>query len=187
MFTKRMLTMTTAMLAVSASVALAGTKYQANLVTANASNPPGNPTMEKGKISLKDTADIKAQVKGVTDGGGMLVNSSTTFDDTGNVDGTEYVIILKATFTALNLPIERAIPMTMSDGKGKAKISLAGMLTLLPPALGRSVEVTGAEVWGPLGGANVAACQAELTLGYAAPPSACRGGTKIGVAGINVP
>jgi hypothetical protein len=184
-----MMTRAVAILAVSGSAALAGTKYQANLVPASAVNPPADPTMESGKLSLKDTADIKAKVKGVTDSGGVPVTGSTSYADTGTLDGSEYVVILKANFTALNVDVEKAIPMSMKNGGGKGAVSLASLLSLLPPGIGRSVEVTGGEVWGPLGAPNAAPCQAELTAGYAlgAGSSACRAGDRVGVAGIAIP
>jgi hypothetical protein len=183
------MTMAMAILAVSASTALAGTKYQANLVPSSASSPPTNPTMEAGKLSLKDTADIKAKAKGITDAGGNEVTGSTSFADTATLDGSEYVVILKAQFTALAIDIEAPIAMSVKNGGGKGAVSLAGLLGLLPPGVGRSIEVTGAEVWGPLGPANVAACQAEVAVGYVigALSSTCRGGTRIGVGGINIP
>lgn len=187
MITKRMLTMAMAMLAVSASAALAGTKYQSSLVTASPTNPATNPTMESGKLSLKDTGDIKAKVKGVTDGGGMLVTGSTSFKDTATLDGSEYVVILKANFSALNVDVEIPVAMSMKNGGGKGAVSLGGLVSLVPAGVGRSLEVTGGEVWGPLGAGNVVACQAELTLGYAIAPSLCKGGTRVGVAGVSVP
>lgn len=180
MFTKRTMAMATAMLAVSASAVLAGTKYQANLVPATVTNP----TMASGKVQLKDTADIKAKIKGVTDGAGDPV---TGVDDDTVIDGTEYVVILKATFTALNITIEAPIVMDLKNGGGKGAVSLGGLIGLIPPGVTRAVEVVGGEVWGPVGPANAAACQADVTAGYAAPPSACKQGTKIGVAGIYVP
>ena len=187
MFTKRMLTIGMAALAMSASAAMAGTKYQATLVTASTTAPPSNPTLAAGKLSLKDTGDIKAGVKGVTDGGGMPVTSSTSFKDTATLDGTEYVVVLKLNFTALGVDVEIPVAMDLKGGTGKGAVSLGTLTSLIPAGTGRSLEVTGGEVWGPLGVANVAACQAELTNGYAIGTSLCKGGTRVGVAGVNVP
>jgi hypothetical protein len=174
-------------LAMSAATALAGTKYQANLVNASATDPPTNPTMASGKLSLKDTGDIKAKVKGVTDGGGALVTGSTSFKDTGTLDGSEYVAILKMNFIALGVVVEVPVAMSMKNGGGKGAVALGSLVSMIPPGTGRSLEVTGGEVWGPLGGANVAACQAELATGFALLSSLCKGGTKVGVAGVDVP
>jgi len=187
MFTKRMLMMAMATLVVAPSGVLAGTKYQANLVPASAVHPPANPTMASGKLALKDTAAIKAKAKGITDGAGVPVTGSTLFKDTGAVDGTEYVVIIKATFTALGVAIEAPVPMSVKNGSGKGGLALSALIGLIPGGIGRSIEVTGGEVWGPLGGANVAACQAEINTGYALAGSACKGGTKIGVAGVSIP
>ena len=54
---------------------------------------------------------------------------------------------------------------------------------------GVGCEITDAEVWGPLAAGEAAACQARVTAGYSIGrlSSACRGGTKVGVAGINIP
>lgn len=156
-------------------------------MNASATDPPSNPTMESGKLSLKDTGDIKTKVKGVTDGGGVLVTGNTSLQDTGLLDGDEYVVILKANFTALGVDIEIPIAMDLKNGGGKGAVSLGALVGMIPPATGRSIEVTGGEVWGPLGGANVLACQAELTTGFALLTSLCKGGTKVGVAGVDVP
>lgn len=187
MFTKRMLMMAMATLVVAPSGVLAGTKYQANLVPASAVHPPANPKMDSGKLALKDSGDIKVKVKGVTDGAGVPVTGSTQFKDTGTVDGSEYVVILKATFTALGVAVESPLAMSMKNGGGKGAVSLGAFTSLIPAGTGRSVEVTGGEVWGPLGVANVAACQAEINTGYTLASSACKGGTKVGVAGVNFP
>jgi len=188
MFTRQVLTI--GVLMTSAAVALAGTKYQANLVPASATNPPPNPTMtSKGKVKLDDKASLKVGLKGVTDGGGVLVTSSTSLKDTGDLDGTEYIVILKATFTALGTPIEAPIPVALKNGNGSGSASLGALIGLIPAGTGRSIEVTGGEVWGPLGAGTLAACQADVDTGYSLTPGSpnCRGGSKIGVAGINIP
>jgi hypothetical protein len=183
--TKRILTVV-GIVAVSASAALAGTKYQATIVTSSGVAPAVPPTLSAGKVSVKDTGDIKVGVKGVDDGTGP-VTTSTSFKDTATLDGTEYVAIVKFNFTALNADVEVAVPMDVKKGTGKGAVSLGGLTSLIPAGVGRSLEVTGGEVWGPLGAANVTACTAELTTGYALGASTCKQGVRIGVAGINVP
>jgi len=186
---KRVLTMTAAAVALSASAALAGTKYQANIVPASATNPPTNPTLSsKGKAALDDKGNVKVGIKGVTDGAGAPANSSTSLKDTNTLDGTEYFYIAKGTFTSLGVTFEVPVPMDVKKGSGAAKVSLASQFALIPAGAGRGVEITGGEVWGPLGAANLASCQAEVTAGVVvAGSSTCRGGTKIGVAGLLVP
>ena len=191
MFTKRMI-MTGLAVAVSASAAMAGTKYQANIVPSSATNPPTNPTLSsKGKASLKDTGDIKVGIKGVTDGGGVLANSTTAFKDSGNttIDGSEYIYIAKGRFVSLGVDFEAYVPVPVKNGNGKGAVNLASQFGAIPAGVGRGVEITGGEVWGPLGVATLAACQADVTAGVSIvlPDNDCRGGTQIGVAGIIVP
>jgi hypothetical protein len=182
-----MMTMAAAMIAVSATAALAGTKYQSSLVNASTTDPPSNPTMSVGKVQVKDTGDIKAQVKGVTDGTGALVTSSTAVKDTGDPDDTSYIAIIKANYVPLNIDVEIAVPMDVKKGGGKGGVSLASLTSLITPGVGRSIAMNGAEVWGPLGAANVAACNTELNTGFAIGSSACKGGTRIGVGGVDIP
>jgi hypothetical protein len=186
-FTKRVLTMAMAGLAVSASAALAGTKYQANIVPASATNPPSDPTMSaKGKVKLDDKGNVKVGIKGVTDAGGVPAESSFAGPA---LDGTEYIYIVKGTFVSLGVQFEVDIPIDVKKGNGKAALSLSSQFALIPMGAGRGVEITGGEVWGPLGAANVAACQPDVTAGVSLVPgnTNCRGGTQIGVAGVFIP
>lgn len=191
MFTKRML-MTGLAVAVSASAAMAGTKYQANVVPASATNPPSNPTISaKGKVSLKDDGSIKIGVKGATDAGGVPAESTTAFKDSGNttLDGSEYIYIVKGTFVSLGVNFEAYVPVPMKKGSGKGSLNLSSQFGLIPPMAGRGVEITGGELWGPVGLTGLAACQADVTAGVAVvlPDNDCRQGTKMGVAGILIP
>ncbi|MBX3027962.1 hypothetical protein KF840_23965 [bacterium] len=187
MLTKRMLTMTVAAVAVTASAAMAGTKYQSNVVNASTTHPPGNPTVASGKVSVQDNGNIKVGVKGVTDGGGAPVDSSTSYKDTATLDGSEYIYIVKLNYTALGVDVEIPVVLTMKKGGGKGAVSLGGLTSNIPMGVGRSLEVTGGELWGPLGAGNVPACTADVTAGFAILSSACKGGTRVGVAGIAVP
>jgi len=191
---KSIVAFSAAFLLVAASAALAGTKYQANLVTASKTSPATNPTIANtGKLSVKDTGDVKAGIKGVTDGAGALVTTSQSYKDSGTLDGEQYIVILKLRMTALSDPnaptdAETVIPVDLKKGNGSTKMSLSGLMGLLPSGIGRSMEIIGGEVWGPLGAANVTACSAVLTTGFAmAGDPSCRGGTMVGVAGINIP
>ncbi len=192
MFTKRVLTMAVAALAVSASAALAGTKYQANVVPSSTTNPPSNPTLSaKGKVSLKDSGDIKVGIKGVTDGTGAPAESTTAYKDSGytTLDGSEYIYIAKGTFVSLGVSFEAYVPIPVKKGNGKGSLNLSSQFGLIPAGVGRGVEITGGEVWGPIGTANLAACQADVTAGAVVvlPDNNCRQGDQIGVAGIVVP
>ena len=195
---KRVVYLSLAVLAASTPLALAGTKYQANVVPASASNPPANPTLTtKGKIQVSDSAKMQASIKGVTDGAGAPANSSTAYVTTLKthvapvLDGTEYIAILKGNFAALNISFELPIPIDVKNGNGGTTLALPALTSLIPPGTGRSIEITGAEIWGPLGAANAASCVAIVgatpPVGYVLNDPACRGGTKIGVAGVNLP
>jgi hypothetical protein len=172
----------------AASAAWAGTKYQANLVPTS-SLPPS--LSNKGKVQLKDVGRVQATIKGVDDGTG-LVTTDQSFKTTGTLTGDEYVVVLKGVFVALGTPFEFNLVSELSNGNGATKVDASGLFALIPPGLIKSVDVTGAEVHGPLGAANVAGCTANLTgplPGINLPPAVnpCIGGTKIGVAGVQVP
>jgi len=172
--------------------ALAGTKVQENIVPSSATSPPGNPTLSTaGKFQMDDKGKVQVTLKGVTDGAGAPVTSSGSYASKTMpvLDGTQYVAVFRATFTALGLGIEGAVPVELKKGNGTGKFSQAALFSLIPAGLGRSVELNGVEIWGPLGAGNVAACTAVVTAGYSvvANDPSCRGGTKIGVAGISIP
>ncbi len=176
--------------AASASVALAGTKYQTNLVPSSATSPPTPPTLSsKGQIKMLDTGKVQAKLKSVTVDGTTFVTTSTSYKDTKTLDGSEYIVILKANFAALGVPFESAIPVDLKNGNGVTNLLMSSLFALIPPGVGRSIDVEGAEVWGPLGTATLAACQAVVDTGYDLTPgdTACRQGTEIGVSGINIP
>lgn len=65
------------MLAGLVAPAVAGTKFQTNIVPSSAVSPPTNPTLSTaGKVQLDDKGKIQVGVKGVTDGAGSPVTTS---------------------------------------------------------------------------------------------------------------
>jgi hypothetical protein len=179
----------------AATPAMAGTKFATNLVTSDAATPETNPTLSpKSQIKLSDKGTVQVSLAGVLDGAGVPVNSSTSFADTGTLDGSEYVVIVKLHLPAIEglFPVvELPVVVSMKAGKGKRKMSASAFFAFIPPGAGRSVEIVGAEVWGPLGGApEAAACQAVIDgpIPVLFPPDpSCRGGDKIGISGMYIP
>jgi hypothetical protein len=198
MKTLKQFALVAAAIAVAASPALAGTKYAANLVSNSPTHPPTNPTLSsKSSIKLSDTGSIQVGLAGVTDGGGTLVTSTSTYGDTGTLDGTEHTVIIKIVIPGIAGFIERVevpVPVVLNKGKGKTKLSAASLFALIPGGVGRTLEIIGSEVWGPLG-ANAAACQAVLDSPIPAsliptmspPDPSCRGGSQIGMSGLDIP
>lgn len=207
--------------AVSAAPALAGTKYAANLVPSDVVDPPIPPTLSsKSSLKLSDKGAVQVGLAGVVEAGpsfcagggndsasctnntecpggactpsGVPVTSSTAYNDTGTLDGTEYVAIIKLSVTAvagLFPVIELPIPLDLKGGKGKAKFSAASLFGLISPPNARTVEIVGTEVWGPLG-AGAGACQAiiDQSIPVIFPPDmSCRSGNKIGISGLQIP
>jgi hypothetical protein len=196
---KRLAVVATAILA-SATVASAGTKYATNLVSNSPVDPPPNPTLSaKSQMKLSDKGAIAIQLAGVTDGAGAPANSSTSYNDTKDtspvLDGSEYVAIIKMVIPAVQMAlpppgiVEVPVPVDLKGGKGKTKLSAAPLLVLIGPGIGRSIEIVGTEVWGPLG-SNAASCQAivasSLPASITSPDPACRGGSQIGISGLSI-
>lgn len=178
---------------VIATPALAGTKYQTNIVSNSPTHPPANPTLSpKSAIKLDDKGKIQASLAGVTDGSGALVTTSGSFNSSGTLDASTYIVILK-----LHLPaiaglfevVEFPIPVDLKNGKGKTKYNVSSLFAFLTPPNGRTVEIRGLEVWGPMG-AGAAACDALVSgpLPVIFPPDmTCRSGDHIGISGLAVP
>jgi hypothetical protein len=198
---KRMALIAMAVVAAATSPALAGTKYAANLVSSDAFNPPSNPTLSpKSSIKLSDKGSVAIALAGVTDAGGALVTTSTVYaasikaDPTApNLDGSEYIVIIKLFLPSIGYVIplvEVPVPVDLNGGKGKTKLSVAGLLGLMDSAAGRSIEIRGAEVWGPLG-LGAPACLtvvgAAIPAGLPLPPTVCRDGTQFGISGVSIP
>lgn len=193
---KRIAMIAMAVVAASATAAPAGTKYAANLVSNSPVDPPPNPTLSvKSSVKLDDKGNIQVSLAGVTDGSGALVTTSTSYNDTKStspvLDGTEYIVIIKLFVAAVPaFDIELPVPVDLKAGKGKTKLSAAPLFALITPPAGRTVEIRGSEVWGPLGAPNAAACQAVVanSLPVGLPLGAtCRGGTQIGMSGLSIP
>jgi hypothetical protein len=166
--------------------ASAGTKYQASLVPTSDA-PAGLST--KSKVVLKSNGQVKVTLKGVNGGGG-LVSTDQSLRQGGMLTGDEYVTVLHGTFVALGISLELNLVAELKKGKGVAKADASSLFNLVPPNVVRAIEVTGATVYGPLGQANVAGCQANLGLGglvFEPTPNPCIGGSQVGVAGIMVP
>lgn len=193
MKTWKQIALITAAVAVSAAPALAGTKYATNLVSSSNVFPAANPTLSpKSQIKLSDKGTIQIGLAGVTDGTGAPYTSTSTFADTGTLDGTEHIVMIKLYLpaVAMLLPeIDVPVPVVVSGGKGKAKLSVGPLLSQLGATSGRSVEVTGSEVW-VLNGVNVAACQAIIdnSIPITSPPdTSCRDGVQLGISGLFIP
>lgn len=212
--------------AVSAVPALAGTKYAANLVSNSPTDPVLPPTLSpKSSVKLDDKGAIAVSLAGVVEpgpsscvggtndtascsvasecpGGSCVastvpVTTSTAYNDTFVLDGTEYVVIIKMVIPGISGLFDRVelpIPMDLKAGKGKMKRSAAALFAFIPSGIGRSLEIIGTEVWGPLG-ANAAACQAVISQSIPVSlvpvgdpdPTACRGGTQFGMSGLAIP
>lgn len=184
--------------AVSAAPALAGTKYAANLVTNSPTDPVVPPTLSpKSSVKLDDKGAISVSLAGVVDGSNALVTTSTAYNDTFVLDGSEYVVIIKMVIPGISGLFDRVelpIPMDLKAGKGKAKRSAAALFAFIPSGLGRSLEIIGTEVWGPLG-ASSTSCQAIISQSLPVSlvpvgnpdPTDCRGGTQFGMSGLAIP
>jgi hypothetical protein len=207
---KRSVLFSAAVMAFAASTAFAGTKFATNLVPSSTIHPAPNPTLSaKSSIKISDKGVIQIGLAGVTDGGGIPVTTSTVYTDSRDsepldivLDGSEYVVIVKLVIPSLSglIPpppadgtIEVPIPVNLKAGKGKNKFSVTSLLGLLPVGFGRSAEIVGAEVWGPLAG-NAGSCEAivdnALPVNFGEEPdvTACRpAGSQIGISGLSIP
>ncbi len=180
---RRMIVSLTALAVLAAPAAFAGTKYQANIVPATAAAPT---LTNKSKLQLDDKGKALALLKGVDAGAGPVDTDGSW--KTGSLTGDEYVVIAEGTFVALSAAFEMAIPVELKKGNGTTKLDTSALFLLIPPGL-RSMALGEAEVWGPLGAGNAAACLATITAGFNLPPAPnpCRQGSKIGVAGLQIP
>jgi hypothetical protein len=197
-----------AALTLSAHAAVAGTKVLVSLVPNSATDPPTPPTMSetKGKLLGTDKGVVKVSLSGVTTDGVTFVTTSTAFNDAVKacttppcaivLDGSEYVVIIKVSVPAAGFDAEFIVPVDLKKGNGKTKVSASSVISLIPSGAGRSLEVKGAEVWGPVGGDGTTCADVmnALILGSGIDTTlddpACRGangGVKIGVAGLNAP
>lgn len=208
MLSKKVICMlSTAALVASVSPVMAGTKAMMNLVPWADTDPPANPKVgTKSFFKLLDKGKLLGKLKDVTDAGGALVTTSTTFKDSlkaGNptLDGQEYIIIVKVHALGymdvagnVGIDAEIVIPVDLVSGTGITSLDMAGLFGLIT-GQPQQIGVLGAEVWGPLGAGNVANCQVIVSGGnpplpaYITTPNdpSCRGGTQIGQGGLQVP
>lgn len=128
---------------------------------------------------------------------GVPVTSTSTYNNTGTLDGSEYVVIIKLVIPGISGLIERVevpVPVVLGKGKGKTKFNASPLFILIPDGVGRTLEIVGSEVWGPLG-ANTASCQAVVDSAIPAgfvipmgpPDPSCRGGSQVGMSGLAIP
>ena len=172
--------------------ASAGTKYGTNLVPTSLTAPN---LSRKSKVKVKDSGEVTVTLKKVQDSGGRVTTDQSWSGISPTITGDEYFVILKATFVADGTPFHISVPVELLNGAGAATISVAALFAMIPPGVVKSIEATGADVYGPLGAEKAADCQEAIfaSLGIIlAPdpeenPNPCLGGTKIGVAGILVP
>ena len=156
------------------TLALAGTKVQMNIVPTppdclvaglfclnvdagcggdNNDCAPGTMS-EKSKVKIKDTLQLKATIKGVTDGTGALMT-------TGPAEDADDNLVLKVALSTC--PVDTASPpicddpaniylkVVLTNGKGKLTVDLAPVLLL---GAGSPVNVMGVALLGAAGGGN---------------------------------
>ena len=78
------------------------------------------------------------------------------------ITGDEYFLILKATLVADGTNFEVSIPVELKNGKGASTLSVAALFAMIPGGVVKSVEATGADVYGPLGVSNAEDCLAAI-------------------------
>lgn len=177
MFTKRMITVAMATVAVSASVAMAGTKVQGNLVGANNG---ANPTVDgKSKFKFDGKGSYQIGLKGVTDSSG---NPAAVTN--GSTPDTEYIAVIKG--RAAGVDWQFNVPFNITkEGQAKVKGSAGSLLTLTPS--GTPIAVLGVEIHEPVPAMDAAACTAVLTgaiPGVALGANPCANGAIVGISGI---
>jgi hypothetical protein len=203
--TKQILAASLAILMASASSALAGTKFQGNIVPATTSTSDTLST--KGKLQVKDTGALQASLKGVL-AGGALVNSATEYDpaDPNSVDPSHYVVIVSLYVAGIPVVAQYNVPVSLKKGNGATKPDISGLMAILPVGVSRSIGAMGGSVWGPLGTSAsdpaYLACRSNLNTSIPFPPgpdippgvwlpdlgdNPCQLGSMIGLWGINIP
>ena len=202
---KRIAVIAMAVVAASATMATAGTKYATNLVSNQQFYPETPPTLSpKSKIALSDKGIIQIALAGVVDGAGLPVTTSQVYNDslkdmdTANedLDGSEYFVIIKLYIPATSMvvpggSVDVPVPVDLKAGKGKTKLNVSGLLGFLGASAGRGIEITGSEVWGPLTPAKEAGCEAVINGPFQASvpggDTSCKGTGQIGMSGLYVP
>lgn len=194
------------------SSALAGTKIQMNIVPANNTEGVTVDTCDsKGKVALSDKGKLTVQLSGVVDPAGTPVTSAA-LPSLQQATADSYIGIARLSVSLLGGGLDNAltayvlVPVALKGGKGKSTLDLAGLFVLLDllPGGARTFGFKGLEVWGPIGAANLAACNTVLDgsiLNLPPPPepqitntslsfdesNLCRMGTNIGIGGVHIP
>ncbi len=189
-----------AVVAASASSAPAGTKYasQPGVQQRRRSAAEPDPVDRRARSSSTTRDTSRSSLAGVTDGAGALVTTSTTLQPNQGhesaLDGTEYIVIIKLVLPAISglIPIvEVPVPVDLKAGKGKTKLDAGPLFALLPAGTGRTAEIIGTEVWGPLTVAKAPGCTAivgsALPASLTSPDPTCRGTGQIGMSGLAIP
>jgi len=183
---------TLAFLALAASPAFAGGKWQTNLAPESDTDPTLSP---KSKVSFKDSGLLQVKVLGLTDGGGVLVTSDESFKGKfPTLNGDEYILILSGRFPALDVPFEFNLPFEVKAGNGKGKGDFKNLFDFIPPGLHRASELTSVKVVGPVGLLTFPDCQDNITAGggqggfvVLGALNPCDQGDLIAVGGVLIP
>lgn len=161
----------------STGLAMAGTKFQSNVV----GNPTDPTVSPKSKFKLAGSGDYQLGLKGITDsmGNPAAVTTGTTPD-------TEYIMIIKG--DAGGVLWDYCIPFNITkEGQAKVKGSASSLLGLV--ATGTPVGVLGVEVHEPTTAGTAAACTAVLGgaipgVFLGPPPNPCASGARVGISGV---
>ena len=194
----------------SGSPALAGTKIQMNIVPANSTEGVTVDTCDsKGKVALSDKGTLTVQLSGVVDPTGAPVTSGP-LPSLQQAAADSYIGIARLSVSLLDGGLDNAltayvvVPVALKGGKGKSVLDLSSLFKVLEllPGAARTFGFKGLEVWGPIGAANLAACNTVLDGSIqGSPPEStlsntsvsfddtnlCRKGTNIGVGGVHIP
>jgi len=165
-----------AVVALAASAAWAGTKFQTNLVpgytfsigpcsagTCTINNTKvcatnadciETPMSEKSKMQIKDTGSFQAKLQGIEDDLGDLITGDGSFDPkkgSCTLTGDEYFVVQTGTFPALATGFQFNLVAEVSKGKAKAGIDASALFSLIPNGVHKAVNVEGIAVYGPVG------------------------------------
>jgi hypothetical protein len=179
------------------STAPAGTKWQMNIVPLNSLLNPFL-VSPASKIKGDDKGNTSAVLIGVTDGLGNLVTTdgsyipaTKTIPSNNDLTGDEYMLIVHGAYPAANVIWEQNLPVELKGGAAQIKVSAAVLIQLMPSNMSRSLFITGADLWGPLGVASVSACKDNLVNGGSflinGAPNPCKEGQQVEGSGVLIP
>jgi hypothetical protein len=138
----------------------------------------------KSKVKMKGTLELKAKIKGVTDGTGALMT-------TGPAENAVDNLVLKISLSAC--PVDTGAPpicddlsnvylkVPLTDGKAKLMIDLAPVLAL--PA-GTPINVLGVALLGVPGGGNCLGTNSTADITTRLNDATCETGIVRGVGGV---